>query len=185
MQYTIPAKETVYAGVVFRSRLEARWAAFFDLCRWKWEYEPCDLPGWSPDFFVEFPCGHSECNPTHAIYAEVKPYRSLNQFRNHPSMRWSGFGQCECHYCNRGDAIVSTPGHDLDVDTAAQLGQSPDITELQMAHGSGGGCFSLRFFVPGDGCWPDQYERSVSAKLWKEAGNLVMWRYQSNGKRTQ
>jgi hypothetical protein len=31
---------TEYAGARFRSRLEARWAAFFDLCGWRWEYEP-------------------------------------------------------------------------------------------------------------------------------------------------
>lgn len=41
---------TMYAGVQFRSRLEARWAAFFDLCGDKWEYEPVDLHGWIPDF---------------------------------------------------------------------------------------------------------------------------------------
>ena len=30
---------TTYADVKFRSRLEARWAAFFDLAGWRWEYE--------------------------------------------------------------------------------------------------------------------------------------------------
>lgn len=32
--------ETVYRGYRFRSRLEARWAVFFDACKVKWEYEP-------------------------------------------------------------------------------------------------------------------------------------------------
>ena len=32
---------TLYGGVRFRSRLEARWAAFFfDVAGWSWEYEP-------------------------------------------------------------------------------------------------------------------------------------------------
>ena len=31
---------TFYAGTKFRSRLEARWAIFFDHCGIKWEYEP-------------------------------------------------------------------------------------------------------------------------------------------------
>ena len=31
---------TQYNGTLFRSRLEARWAVFFDLMRIKWEYEP-------------------------------------------------------------------------------------------------------------------------------------------------
>lgn len=43
---------TVYKGVHMRSRLEARWAAFFDLCGWQWEYEPFDLNGWIPDFML-------------------------------------------------------------------------------------------------------------------------------------
>lgn len=32
--------ETKYKGYYFRSRLEARWAVFFDACGVKWEYEP-------------------------------------------------------------------------------------------------------------------------------------------------
>ena len=32
--------ETEYKGYRFRSRLEARWAVFFDACGVKWEYEP-------------------------------------------------------------------------------------------------------------------------------------------------
>lgn len=35
------ATETVYSGVTFRSRLEARWALFFDCVGWDWDYEPC------------------------------------------------------------------------------------------------------------------------------------------------
>lgn len=34
------AIETFYKGYRFRSRLEARWAVFFDACGVKWEYEP-------------------------------------------------------------------------------------------------------------------------------------------------
>lgn len=37
---TIKAIETRYAGHRFRSRLEARWAVFFDTLGIKWEYEP-------------------------------------------------------------------------------------------------------------------------------------------------
>lgn len=36
----IPAIETRYAGCRFRSRLEARWAVFFDALGIRWEYEP-------------------------------------------------------------------------------------------------------------------------------------------------
>jgi hypothetical protein len=37
---TIHAIETRYAGCRFRSRLEARWAVFFDTLKLRWEYEP-------------------------------------------------------------------------------------------------------------------------------------------------
>jgi hypothetical protein len=49
--------ETVYNGYRFRSRLEARWAVFFDSVGFKWEYEPegYDLGNskwYLPDFYL-------------------------------------------------------------------------------------------------------------------------------------
>lgn len=49
--------ETVYAGCHFRSRLEARWAVFFDTLGVQWEYEPqgYELSSGSrylPDFYL-------------------------------------------------------------------------------------------------------------------------------------
>ena len=38
MMYDIKAKPTTYAGVRFRSQLEATWAAFFDVAGMPWEY---------------------------------------------------------------------------------------------------------------------------------------------------
>lgn len=55
---------TKYAGVQFRSRIEARWAAFFDLMAWPWEYEPIDLAGYIPDFLLMF---------KEPLLVEVKP----------------------------------------------------------------------------------------------------------------
>lgn len=53
----IKAIETRYKGYRFRSRLEARWAVFFDAMGLQWEYEPegFDLgaAGWYlPDFYL-------------------------------------------------------------------------------------------------------------------------------------
>ncbi len=61
---TIKAIPTVYSGTNFRSRLEARWAAFFDLCHWRWSYEPQDFDGYIPDFALWFRT---------PILVEVKP----------------------------------------------------------------------------------------------------------------
>lgn len=51
---TPTAIETTYADTRFRSRLEARWAVFFDLVGWPWLYEPLDLDGYIPDFVLQF-----------------------------------------------------------------------------------------------------------------------------------
>lgn len=40
MDNNIKPIETIYKGYRFRSRLEARWAVFFDACGVEWEYEP-------------------------------------------------------------------------------------------------------------------------------------------------
>lgn len=45
---------TVYRDHVFRSRAEARWAAFFERVGWTWRYEPVDLKGYIPDFILGF-----------------------------------------------------------------------------------------------------------------------------------
>ena len=54
---SIKAIETVYNGYRFRSRLEARWAVFFDALGLEWEYEKegFDLGGgqyYLPDFYL-------------------------------------------------------------------------------------------------------------------------------------
>lgn len=49
----IEAKPTLYANVVFRSKLEATWARFFDVIGIAWEYEPCQMDGWWPDFLLD------------------------------------------------------------------------------------------------------------------------------------
>jgi hypothetical protein len=68
--------ETEYAGIRFRSRLEARWAVFFDALGIVWEYEPdafrcCDGTNYLPDFRL------ADAPASLAIlagaYAEVKP----------------------------------------------------------------------------------------------------------------
>jgi len=55
MRRDVPPKvvPTRYAGVNFRSRLEATWAVFFDSIGLPWRYEPFDLEGWTPDFLLQ------------------------------------------------------------------------------------------------------------------------------------
>jgi hypothetical protein len=69
VSYGIP---TTYAGVQFRSRLEARWAAFFDALHWPWAYEAIDLRGYLPDFLLLF---------DRPLLVEVKPFTTLAELQ--------------------------------------------------------------------------------------------------------
>ena len=62
---------TRYRGALFRSRLEAQWAALFDTCAWPWVYEPDIQAGFViPDFLVTFP---------YPVVIEVKPATSVTE----------------------------------------------------------------------------------------------------------
>lgn len=68
----IKAIETIYNGYRFRSRLEARWAVFFDALGAKYEYEP-------EGFIIPQTCGNHNGMylpdfylPDFDVYAEVK-----------------------------------------------------------------------------------------------------------------
>lgn len=67
------ALETYYNGYRFRSRLEARWAVFFDAAGIGYQYEPegyrlSDGTAYLPDFFL----------PEFNIFAEIKANRDLD-----------------------------------------------------------------------------------------------------------
>lgn len=69
----LKAIETEYKGYRFRSRLEARWAVFFDVCHVRWEYEPEGyvLPNgqyYLPDFLLHGVEGRAAGD----LYVEVK-----------------------------------------------------------------------------------------------------------------
>lgn len=69
----IKAIQTLYSGIWFRSRLEARWAMYFDLLGVEWIYE---MEGFKvgrgefylPDFFL----------PKLKYYCEVKPFEQTD-----------------------------------------------------------------------------------------------------------
>jgi hypothetical protein len=168
-KYTVKAHPTMYNGVQYRSRLEARWAAFFDLIGWQHEYEPIDLPGWSPDFRVVFPCGHSECSGSHTLLVEVKPYFRLEQFKGHPCLDYDyGYDACQIP-TGASDLPIEEQDRiwreiSIPADASAAFGANPEVTQWVMSHGSGGG----------DDCLLNWIEPGYS-RLWAEAGNIVQW----------
>lgn len=83
---TIKAIETVYKGYKFRSRLEARWAVFFDALGIEYQYEPegFEFNGirYLPDFFL----------PKTNIFIEIKPKVDRYLIRK-DGEKWLGFRQ--------------------------------------------------------------------------------------------
>lgn len=69
---SIKAISTKYKGCNFRSRLEARWAVFFDALdlHWEYEFEGFDLPSgrYLPDFLL----------PDLECWIEIKPDRQIS-----------------------------------------------------------------------------------------------------------
>jgi hypothetical protein len=107
---TIKPIETHYKGYRFRSRLEARWAVFFDALGLRWEYEPegYDLGsvGWYlPDFRVQYP-GRAP-DEAHARWIEVKGSKPSQDFLRHMEFARNvadltvvcGLPECKAYTC--------------------------------------------------------------------------------------
>lgn len=158
MDYTIKAHPTKYRGVQFRSRLEARWAAFFDLIGARWEYEPIDLVGWTPDFLVTLPrCKRRgvECSHVNQLYVEVKPGRTINELRSF--LGWKADRMMDL------DALGDDPAIGL-------FGLGPAVTwwsSISCSGDSAGGVEGLEYTCR----MPERLDR-----LWDEAGNRTQWR---------
>lgn len=155
MLYTTISYPTKYDGVLFRSRLEARWAAMFDILEWGWDYEPFDLNGWVPDFQLNLP----RCKDDKSYYGlhyvkdqtplvEIKPVKStqceLKDFDIHRIYQSLGIvGRCSS--CPREVLL---------------LGNSPDHA----------------WKTPDLGDWKEALPVSFFKEaFWKEAGNRVQW----------
>lgn len=183
---------TKYNGVQFRSRLEARWAAFFDLAKLKWEYEPIDLAGYIPDFLVT-----PECDSTPTLF-EVKPL-----------VAWPcPILGCDCGKGNARDketmdsAILAVQrsgwtGHAVVAGASfrppGQQGVSPIATPIEAVAGSGDWfdtgsvlarcrrCAVHVLVMDVEGCGRGHCGEKPCipvdpVSLWREAGNRVQWR---------
>lgn len=131
--------ETAYAGCRFRSRLEARWAVFFDALGVPWEYEPqgYSLPSgpYLPDFRLQLQSRHYSGKPQkRAVWFEVKPALCGAEWRPNDE-RWSELAQTTRTdlYCARG--MARFVGTEL---------EQPDI---DLTFGDGGGDESYLFCI--------------------------------------
>jgi hypothetical protein len=177
--YKIAAIPTFYAGVQYRSRLEARWAAFFDLVGWRHDYEPMDLKGWTPDFLLHL---------REPVLVEVKPVLTeevLAEFLSTTS-------RCLGNELGNGNSRAIILGNGpIDAEHGDDMGP---FCSLGFARGLG--CWNdldrveiepcCEGLVPRDGLWEcwvcgkpgkPSGDLGVSRVFWKEAGNRVQTRY--------
>ena len=74
----IKAKPTMYKNILFRSRLEAKWAVFFDEMGITWQYEPGIYKVPINGYFIKYTPDFALLNVktqqeiTHPLYVEVK-----------------------------------------------------------------------------------------------------------------
>jgi hypothetical protein len=188
MSMTLRAIETLYRGYRFRSRLEARWAAFFHLLGWQAHYEPFDLNGWIPDFILH---GSKQRVPV-----EVKPIASEDDpifwetVRKIAASGWRGDALIVGYLLPReGQLCVGWLGEDMtglggtcgDPDPARCWATAP----FQIV---GDGCMAVAGFcheyqsyhdrISGDhpGGQTGASNEELIESLWAQAANEVQWR---------
>lgn len=74
----IKAITTKYNGYRFRSRLEARWAVFFDMAEIGWEYEPEGFSIGADKYLIDFKIQSIESKPVD-LYVEIKPQKPTEE----------------------------------------------------------------------------------------------------------
>ena len=166
---------TTYAGTKFRSRIEARWAATFDLAGWEWVYEPFDGDGYIPDFLIK---------SDHPLLVEVKPATLESEYREPIPKITKGIGDLWRHDLIILGADINMKGGGAGVLLDFLAG--PDDWHASVAHWVNcPWCVSMGIVTdqtsgymrpcghdaPKGGDQPNNL-----AGLWREAGNLVQWR---------
>jgi hypothetical protein len=103
---SIKAKPTYYKGILFRSRLEALWAHWFDCNGFNWQYEPEitlseDGTMYTPDFLID--------KDGVIAFVEVKP--TLEMFNDNAKRRIFSFIRTQQHFdvCHKFILIVGQP----------------------------------------------------------------------------
>lgn len=109
------AIETLAYGHRFRSRLEARWAVFFETMNLKWEYEPQGFISkgkpYLPDFLVWTPQGKP-------CWYEIKPFNEkksskFNDFLDECNSDFF-YDEKECVEYTRGQLLSGNPAQALE-----------------------------------------------------------------------
>ena len=175
---------TVVNHCRYRSRLEAKWATFFTMLGWKYQYEPYDLNGWIPDFIL--------IGKDRDTLVEVKPFSRKEEFReeiNKIVKAITGIPHQQKEILLLGCSIFpcETKGKIgwiglVDEDGCYCEHGWGEIGEVVLNHQ-----FDGWGFISNEGNWTDRitginskhygtvpYDEALH--IWNEAGNLVQWK---------
>lgn len=134
MEQTMKVKETQYKGYRFRSRLEARWAVFFDALGLQWEYEPegyffDDGSRYLPDFFIRINPRYTkyqnagyfvEIKGTYPSEEEITKLKRLSEETKHNAYLF--FGKCALDgRCISIDHSPTSEPKEVDLESTACL----------------------------------------------------------------
>ncbi|MCA6098848.1 hypothetical protein [Bradyrhizobium australafricanum] len=170
-----------YADINFMSRLEARWAALFDLMGWRWSYQPLDFNEWTPDFIIH--------GAKQRVLVEVYPIFAANEdLLGRISRAAIGSGK-------RNDILVvgAEPLWDVRGWCCPAFGWLGELCGPEHGHGwgeaivhDGGGlgfCHSILQFRnritghhDGDSVAGAEGYDGIIRRAWARAGNAVQWR---------
>ena len=154
---------TEFAGVWFRSRLEACFACFFTGLGIGWDYEPTDLAGYIPDFDLLFKRAPLlvEVKPLQDSIAEAKSKIECSGWTGDAAIVISG------EYKIIGEIFEADIGWDRAVLTFCTACKKPTIV-------AEGGRWSCRNCREGNGrtlWWPYS-----AREHWSQAKNETQWR---------
>lgn len=161
---------TVYNNTQFRSRLEARWAAFFEALGWTYVYEPFDGKGYIPDFMVDIPALKDP------VLIEIKPAVTERDYVEALGKMVDGTPTWQHsilvlgvapYYRNRRNITAGegwTPAHPEATPTAVWWVREGSGVSLRP-------CYSRLGVVSGS-----QLSCNELDELWRSAGNKVQWK---------
>jgi len=197
------AHPTKYRGILFRSRLEARWAAFFDKLGWEWRYEDeeCYFDGWIADFVILCPRNHVVSSagmsvapdPVGNFLIEVKPERTVEGLKQH----WDKISRSGCKQevvIVGVEPLVETGEYGYDCGLGVLNGWDyASLIKCCKGHygmAAQGGSYQCRicgfydgdeghggFFVVGHN-YGDRHDDALNEvrRFWNEAGNLTRFK---------
>ena len=162
----IKAIETEYKGYRFRSRLEARWAVFFDTLRIDWDYEPegFDLGNedlYLPDFWLPDVNMWAEVKAMEFSPDERRKCELLVKGTGHPCLMLIGIPENKPYFAVESCYTFDNDGEILSISDGVYC-----LTNYHNYPQDEGRFYSSpgAYYIGGDAYWDDTEEAAKAAR---------------------